>query len=253
MKNTLLCLLLILSLLFVPAVNAADLSYVTDEADLLTSEEWAKLESIGGEIAQEYDCEVYIITVDDYSDYGSGDVFEVAYQLYHEYDLGKGTERNGILLLLSMEYRDYALFVYGDNAEYAFDDYGLQKLEDKFLDDLQYDDWYGGLQDYMSTCRNYLEKASEGNPVRQSRIQFIPIVIGISLLIALIVCSILKMQMKSVFKKAEADSYATEGSFHLTNSHDLYTHTTTTRTKINKESGSSSRSGGGGSGRSGKF
>lgn len=253
MKRTVLSLLLVLSLLVIPVVSATELSYVSDAADILSYDEWAALEAIGEEIAQAYDCGVYVITVDDYSDYGNGDVFEVSYQLYHEYELGIGSDRNGILLLLSLEERDYALFVYGDDAEYAFNDYGLRKLEDAFLDDLEYDDWYGGLKDYMTTCQSHLKKAAQGNPVRESRVKYIPIVIGISLFIALVICTLLKSQMKSVFKKAEADSYAAEGSFQLTNSHDHYTHTTTTRTKINKDSGSSSRSGGGGSGRSGKF
>lgn len=252
MKRKILIVLLVLSLLSIPFVAAADLGYVTDKANLLTPEQIQSLEQISQDAAAKYGVDVYVITVEDYSDYGSGDVFEVSYQLYHQYNLGNGADRNGILLLLSMEYRDYALFVYGPDAEYAFSDYALQKLEEEFLDDLGWDDWYGGLYDYADTCRDYLGKAAAGEPVQQNPMKYVPVVILISVVIAFIVCSILKAQMKSVFKKVEADSYTDEAGLNLSGSRDQYTHTTTSRTKISS-SNSSSRSGGGGSGRSGKF
>ena len=245
-------LLLVLSLLAVPAAMAAEFPYVCDDAGLLTEDQIATLESMGQSAADNYGIGMYIITVDDYNDYGSGDVFEVSYQLYHEHSLGRGDERNGILLLLSMQERDYALFVYGDQAEYAFSDYALQMLEDQFLDDFKWDDWYDGLYDYMETGLEFLGKAAQGEPVRENMMKYTPIVIGIALLVAYLVCGFFKSQMKSVFKKAEADTYTDEGGLVLTDSQDHYTHTTTVRTKINTSS-SSSRSGGGGSGRSGKF
>lgn len=71
--------------------------------------------------------------VDDYTEYRDGSVFEVTYQLYHNNQLGVGDGRDGVIVLLSMEERDYAMFVYGEYAEYAFDEYGQEKLEEKFL------------------------------------------------------------------------------------------------------------------------
>ena len=252
MARKILILLLILSLLTLPVALAAELSYVTDEAGLLNQDQVSQLENMARKAANQYGVDVYIITLDDYRNYGSGDVFEVSYQLYHQYNLGNGADRNGILLLLSMRYRDYSLFVYGPDAEYAFSDYALQKLEDCFLDDLGNDNWYRGLLDYVYTCSKYLNSAAKGKPVRQNLLKYTPVVILISVMIGFLVCGTYKNQMKSVFKKVEADTYATKQGLALTGSRDLYTHTTTTRTKISKSS-SSSRSGGGGSGRSGKF
>ena len=79
---------------------------------------------------------------------------------------------------------------------------------------------------------------------------------------ALLVCMILKGQMKSVRKGVDANVYTTAGGgLKLTDSYDHYTHTTETRRKIESDSGGGgrssggtvSRSGGGGHGRSGKF
>ena len=252
MKRKLLILFLILSLVAVPVALAGDLSFVTDEADLLTQQQLLTLENMAQAASEQYSVDIYIITLDDYRDYGTGDVFEVSYQIYHQYNLGYGSQRNGILLLLSMRARDYSLFVYGPQAEKAFSDYALQKLEDRFLDDLEYNDWYEGLYDYVETCAEFLDATQKGSPVSRNLLQYIPVVILISIVIAFIVCGILKHQMKSVFKKVEADTYTTDEGLTLTGCRDLYTHTTTTRTKISSSSGSS-RSGGGGSGRSGKF
>ncbi len=248
----LICMLLILSLLAIPAVFASELGYVTDSAGLLTAEEAEILELTAEKTALSLGCGVYIITVEDYTDYAD-DVYRAAYGLYHQYSLGEGDGRNGILLLLSMQDRDYALFVYGPEAETAFSDYALRQLEDEFLDDLGYNDWYGGLTDYMETCREYLTLASQGKPVEENMLRYFPVVLIISVVVALVVCLVLKAQMKSVFKKAEADAYTDDAGLNLTGSRDMFIRTTRTKTKISSSSGGSSRSGGGGHGRSGKF
>ena len=74
---------------------------------------------------------------------------------------------------------------------------------------------------------------------------------GLSCLVALAVCMVMKRKMKTARQKIEADAYISDGGLMLTASHDHYTHTTETSRKI--ERSSSSRSGGDGSGRSGKF
>lgn len=243
------------ALLAVPTYAQAQLGYVTDDAELLTYDEWAELETLCDEISAKYQCGVYIVTIDDFTALGSDDVFEATYDLYHDYTLGKGEDRSGIILLLSMYERDFALFVYGDNAEYAFNATGQYQLEQEFLPWFGVDDWYGGFKAYVSTCENYLALAANGEPVRENPIFLVIPAIVVSFIISLIICLIMRLGMKSVRSKAEAGTYVS-GGLDLTGRHDLYTHTTETRTKIQSSSGSggsTSRSGGGGSGRSGKF
>ena len=158
-----------------------------------------------------------------------------------------------------MAERDYAMFVYGEYAEYAFDEYGQEKLEEQFLGDFGENDWYGGISNYLDACEEYLTKADAGKPVRRPYWIWFVISAGCSCLAAGTVCLWLLRKMKSVHQKAEADAYLTAGGLHLTKQYDRYTHTTETRTKIQKESSGGSggstysESGGGGSGRSGKF
>ena len=233
--------------------SSVSMQYVFDISDLLTYEEWEELESRAADISNRQQCSVYFALVDDYTDYGDGGVYEVTYRLYHNSGLGMGDERDGIIVLLSIEERDYAMFVYGEYAEYAFDDFGQEKLEERFLDDFGDNDWYGGISDYLDACDEFLTKADDGKPVRRSYWPQVTIAVGVSCLIAGGICFLLLRSMKSAHQKKEADAYLTKGGLHLTQQYDRYTHTTETRTKIEKSSSGSSRSGGGGSGRSGKF
>lgn len=228
--------------------------YVADTYGLLSSNEWTTLEKRAANISERYSCGVYIVTVDDYKNYGNGDVYDVTARLYHSNGFGAGDGRDGIMLLLSMNRRDYALFVYGDKAEYAFNDYGLEQLEDAFLDDFGNNNWSGGFSGYLNACEEYLASAQEGKPVRANPVIPIVIAILISCAIALVVCLILKSTMKTARQKSEAREYVAAGGLRLTKQVDQYTHTTKTRRKIESSSGNShSHSGGGGHGRSGKF
>ena len=195
--------------------------------------------------------------MDDFTEYGGGnDVYKTTYQLYHANELGKGENRDGIIILLSMDERDYAMFVYGKNAEYAFNKYGQEQLEDAFLGYFGDNDWYGGTSHYLDTCDEYLTLAEEGDPVRKNTLPMYLIVVAASCVISGFICIMLKWKMQTVHKKVEADEYVAAGGLTLTKQYDRYTHTTETRTKISSDSDSgstSSCSGGGGSGRSGKF
>lgn len=239
-----------------PVQGSVTMQYVFDVADLLPYEKWENLEARAEAISQKQDCGVYFALVDDYTEYGNGSVFEVTYQLYHGSELGMGSGRDGIIVLLSMAERDYAMFVYGEYAEYAFDEYGQEKLEEKFLGFFEYDDWYGGISHYLDACDEFLTKADEGDPVRPSYWVNILLVTGLSCLVSGAVCFWLLRSMKTVRAKDKADTYVSKGGLHLTQQLDQFSHTTVTRTKIQKESSGGStysESGGGGSGRSGKF
>ena len=238
--------------------TGADMNYIFDLSDQLSYEEWTELEARAADISQRHGCGVYAAFVDDFTEYGGGnDVYKTTYQLYHASELGMGADRDGIIILLSMDDRDYAMFVYGDHAEYAFDRYGQKELEDAFLGYFGDNDWYGGVSHYLDTCDEYLTRAEEGKPVRKNTLPMYLIVVAASCAIAGGICLMLKWQMKTVHKKAEADEYVAAGGLNLTKQYDRYTHTTETRRKIHddsdSDSGTSSCSGGGGSGRSGKF
>ena len=190
------------------------------------------------------------MTVSDYEAYGS-EPYAAAANIYNQEDFGIGDQRSGVLLLLSMQDRDVALYVRDGDAGKAIGKYAQGLLAESYLDYFRSDDWFGGFRAYLTTCGDMLEQAAQGHPVKKplSASLGTGIVIGVAL--ALVICLILKGKMKSVRQGAQADAYVSADGLHLTERYDLYTHTTETRQKISKDSGS--QSGGGGSGCSDKF
>ena len=238
--SVLLALCLLLAPMTVFAESNAQLNYVTDDAGILTDSQWEDLEQRAQQVSEEYQCGVYMITVDDYTDYSTESVYTADYTIYHDYEMGMGEDRDGIMILLSMEDRDYAMFVYGPKASEVFNAYGQEQLETYFLDNFRDDDWY---EDYEAT------------PGENFGVSFL-MALGISCVISIIICLLLLLKMHTVHQKTEANDYVSE-KLKLSRKEDRYTHTTQTRRKIERESSSSSsthsESGGGGSGRSGKF
>ena len=238
--------------------------YVVDEAYLLTDEEATELESNAEILAGEYGLGVYIITVDDITDYvDEPDMVSAAETLYLAFELGENDDQSGILLLLSMAERDYAIFAFG-YGNTAFTDYGKSYLSGKFLDDFGEDNWYDGFVDYQRTCGEMVASAQNGEPVDadnvpaspNARIYGIVACIILGVLIAFIVRGVLKGQLKSVAMGTGAEEFVTGEGLTLTARNDIYTHTTKTRVydppEDNSSGGTTIRDSGG-SGSGGKF
>ena len=244
-----------------PEPDTSSMRYIFDLAGYLSSDSRTKLEARAEEISTRHSCGVYVAFVDDYKVYSQGgDVYEGTYRFYHDKQLGMGDGRDGVIVLLSMQNRKYAMFIYGENAAYAINEYGAEQLEGRFLGQFSDGNWYIGAAEYLTACDEYLSLAEAGKPVRESPWAVIAIVVIVSCLIASGVCKVLKMNMKTVRRGAAADEYVTGEGLALTESSDRFMYTTETRTKIKSDSSdgggggsTSSCSGGGGHGRSGSF
>lgn len=255
---------LLLTAITIPAManEDAQLPYVTDLAGLLTDTQQQSLEALAQDISREYQCGVYIIAVEDFTDYShASGIRQAAEDIYLQYDLGYGSRDDGVLLMLSMDERDYALIVYGDNALLAFTDYGQEQLEKTFLDDFRYDDWYDGFEDYLNKSAYLLSLAESGTPLDVEKeggsyfVELLVIILG-SCLISGLICGVLVSQMKTAVKGTHATEYITEKGIDIRVRTDRYTHTTQVRRKIqtnNSSGGRATTNSRGFSGRSGKF
>lgn len=243
--------------------------FISDTSGLMTTDQWQKLENTAKEISEQYQCGVYVVTLDDYRSYGSYNSFwDFSEDFYSSYQLGLGERRNGILLIMSMADRDYSILAYGSDAHYAFTDYGKEYLENEFLDDFRRNDWYGGFTDYVNGCSELLERAAAGDPLDvsyDSRSEMpdevsTAIIVGVPLLAGFGACEGMRHKMKPVAKQSRADEYVVPGGVNLDVKKDLFINRTVTRTLIQTEN-KASHSGGGGttvnssgfSGHSGKF
>lgn len=238
------------------------LACVTDSAGILTADEAASLEASAQALSSQYSCGVYVVTVDDFNTYTTEGVYECATDIYQYYDLGYGESRDGVLLLLSMEDRDYALISHGDFGNTAFTDYGKDVLSEEFLDNFADDDWYGGFSDYLTMAGTMMEAAQNGEPVdvgsdigsssSGSVLKSLPAGGFFGCVVSIVTCLGFKNKMKSARKATAAAEYVTPNGVHLIAQEDIFTHTTQTREKIEKKGGTSVGSNGF-SGKSGKF
>jgi len=197
-------------------------------------------------------CGIYVLVTDDYA----SDVYEAAYTFYHDYELGLGSGRNGIILLLAPYNREFAFFVYGDSAEYAFNNYAQTVLEDSFYSDFSDDDWSGGIDDFIDACEKALAAAEDGSPLRKKASFEYGVAYVIAAVIALIVCLVCARGMKTAKKGVSASEYISTGGVDISFANDKFLYQTVSVQNVNNSSSSrptASRSGGGGSGRSGKF
>jgi len=276
MKRNLFALTVLLLLLFsLTAVSAFAEGetekleyYVSDAAGLLTTAQQQNLEIAARAVSEEYGCGIYVITIKDFREFGFSSIEKCAEGFYNHYQLGLGDERNGSLLLLSMNDRDYALKAYGSVAHTAFTDYGSRRLAETFLDDFRKDDWYNGFADYIANAGEFLGRAAAGNPVdvpqqgsrEMSPLLKIALIVGLPLLIAFLCCQGMKRPMKPVKKAGTAEDYLIPGGIHLDVKQDVFVNRSVQRTVIPRERSSGGGGGGGTtinsggfSGHSGKF
>jgi uncharacterized membrane protein YgcG len=260
MKKKIISLMLciLLAFTFVCPVFAADedvpFNYmVVDTSELLTQNEAAELNARAWAITQEYECAVYIITTPSTEGLSVAEYNEF---LHSTLDMGYGSDRSCIILLLDTDYREYDIMAHG-YGNIAFSDYAKDAMAEEFLDDFRYDYWYDGFVDYLDCCEEYLELAARGTPLDyDSRPRSL---IGLALcilgpcLIALIVCSVFASQMKTAGIQKRASNYIAD-PLNLYNRNDIYLNTQRTRRYIEPKNKSGSRSGGGGSShKSGRF
>ena len=256
--SLLLCAALLLPGLPICARAEAQLDYVNDYAGLLSDEARAALNDRAARIAEDHACGVYVVTVDDYTDYVNGDIGSFSEEIYKAYELGVGEGRSGILLALSMEGRDFDLCAYGDFGNYAFTDYGKEQLEGSFLDNFRENDWEGGFADYIDSAGVLIERARNGDPLdRWIADPPAPAPRGITpvegLLILLFPSGIgaavvggFRRQMKTAVRRTGASDYVDRGGVELREKQDQFINRSVSRRTVRKDppSSSSGRSGG---------
>ena len=228
-----LCLSLAIS---VSAAGAAGI--VMDDADLLSQAEEQALTQKLTEVGTAYNAQIIVATV------ASADGRDPDYMVNDLYDsmgFGFGDLRDGVLLLVCMDPREYRILSNG-YAGNAIDPGVIDTIGDAIVSDLSDGDYADAFEIFAEKCDYYLNGYLNGFPFKTGKNLLIALVIGIVL--ALIVTSALKAQLKSVRKQNQANSYVRDGSMQLTLSNDIFLYRDVTRTKKESNNSSGSRSGG---------
>ncbi|HZJ56933.1 MAG TPA: TPM domain-containing protein [Clostridia bacterium] len=254
--------IIIILMVVIPVFADEELEFITDNAYLLTEDEYWELNSRARDISEKYECDISIITVEDM---GSGDVYGYADSIRKTYGMGYGDGESILLLFVSMEYRDYALIAHG-YGNTAFTDYGKDMILDKHVLPLMgKEKYYKAFSKYLSIAEEYLKMSRNGAPFdiktdpNYGKLS-LPIKAGVTflipLIIAAIICSLWKSKMKTAVLATTASNYITADGLVLTNSQDHFLYRTESRRRIENKStssGGTTRDRSGVSGRSGKF
>lgn len=265
MKNKVFCFLICLLLIpcvLVHGLNTPELPRVVDDGDLLTEWEEQQLTDSIREITDKYEMDVVILTVDSL---GYKSAQEFADDFYDDNGYGAGSDYSGVLLLISMEERDWWISTCGDGI-YAITDYGIETLFSRMSGYLSSNMFYEAFDAYLDALPAYFEAFESGEPIdgyagsydgpgsytpgtaedtvyyEGTRISFlgrflISLIIG--LLAALITVLVMRGAMNTKRAQHSAGAYLKQGSYELKVQRDLFLYSNVTKTARPKESSSS--------------
>lgn len=226
----------------------AESPLLVDQADLLTISEETTLITKLSSLSNKYNVDVAIVTTDGL---GGTTAADMAEYLYDELEYGTGSEKSGVMMLVSLEERDWAVHVHGVGED-AIGDSEMQAIMDEVMPYLSNDDFYSAFNAFADKCDYYINGEINGFPFKFARNLIIALVIGF--IVAFIATSIMKGKLKSVRFQNQAADYVKAGSMNVTLSSDFFLYRNITRTaRPQNNSSGSGRSSGGGRTYSGKF
>ena len=224
---------------------------LVDEAGLLSEEESSTLINKLEEISQRQKNEVAVVTVNSLE----GKTAEAYADDYYDYNgYGYGENDDGLLLLVSMGEREWAVTTYGYCHTVAFTDAGLDYISSEFRRKLSSGEYAKAFDCFAGLCDDFLTQAATGEPYDVDNMpkgKVSPFWLYTDLVVAFFISfGIVKGKsgnLKSVKKQESAKAYERRGSLSLRRSTDSCVNRIVTQKTIRNEKNSSSGSSGGSS------
>ncbi len=207
---------IVMSFTLVISASAETYMHIVDNADKLSAEEFEELEDIAIKLEDTYGTCIMICIVDETT--GMND------NAYAEWIYKDSTDnKNGIILLDNDSEDTCSIFTYGD-TEKVFDDEAIVKMREAYDSDESY---YGGVYAYYELAEEYLEatynvKPDEAEEKSGVSLIWLPISLGIGLLIGFLVINGIASKNKSVKMQKNATVYTRPGSMIITGSADNF-------------------------------
>ena len=228
------------------------LSRLEDEGDLLSDSEEITLRALLDEISERQEFDVVVVTA---VSLGSKTATEYADDFYDYNGYGHGPSRDGILMLICMEERDWAISTHGAGIP-AFTDAGQEHIIDNVLPYLSELKFMPAFTEFANLCDEFITQHHVGAAYDIGNLPTVPknwpkliTQIGLGsfvfgLVAALIAVNVMKGSLKSVAMQTKADNYVRNGSMNIRNGYENFLYNSVSRTAIPQYSSSS---GGGGS------
>ena len=224
------------------ASEEANTQRLADFADLLDADQKEELEVKLDQISENYDCDV-VVDIEESID--GMDPTAYADDFFDYNDYGMGNDKSGILFMLTMSERKWAISTHGE-AISIFTDAGQEYITDNIVSYFSDGDYYEGFTQFADLCEKFIVQAQSGEPydtgnLPEEEIPFyisflIALVIGF--VIALIVSLVMRSGMKTVHMKPDAADYMKKNSLNLTRCGDMFLYNQVSRTAKPKEDSS---------------
>ena len=228
----------------------ADLYYrMYDGAGVLTEDEDNELEDALEELSLRQSFDVTIASIESLESVNADSMEQYADDLYDYCQFGYGTDRDGVLLLVSVGDRKWHLSTCGYGIT-AFTDAGIQYLGQQLTPFMAEGDYAGAFRTFVQWADDYVTAAREGHPYDVNTLpreplslMYLFLALGIGLVLAWVIVGVMKSQLRSVAFQENAASYVREGSMKLTNQRDLFLYRDVHRTEHVEERDSDSSGG----------
>ena len=193
------------------------------------------------------------------------DIVAYADDLFDAYGYGTGENKDGILLVVAMEERKWAISTHGLAIQYVTDK-GNEYLQEQFLpylsdgdyakaflayakgcdylyaertgqkpsDYFNQSDSYDGDQDFYDDDYDSYEPVSVGRRLEITA-RYIPIALLVGFLLSMIPMGIMKAKLRTVQQKSGAADYVDRDSLRITDTRDIFLYRTVNRTKRAQE------------------
>lgn len=241
MKYRILTALLVLVLIAGMSLSVfAKEALVIDNAGLLTEQQERDLEAKLQQIGDKYDAQLIVYTV---SSANGQNIDTYVNKLYDSNQWGNGKNRDGVLLLVCMDPREYRILSNG-YAGKAISEDTIDTIGGKIKPHLSDGDYAEAFSIFADQCTYYLDGYLNGFPFNVGLFLVISLVIG--LVAGVITANVLKKQLKTIRYRNQANDYVKPGSLRVTTSREyfLYRHVTSSpHSDSSSNSGSSSSSG----------
>lgn len=221
-----------------PSPEESRSSRLVDDAGLLSENERSVLLARLDEISERQQFDIAIVTT---NTLGGKSPMEYADDFYDYHGYGMGENRDGVLLLVSMESRDWWVSTTGYGIT-AITDAGREYMSEQFLPDLSDGNYAAAFDTFASLCDEFVTQSKTEQPYDTSSLPkepfsllWIPGALLIGLVLGLIVTGVMRSQLKSVRSQAAASDYVKAGSMHVTQQQDLFLYRTVNRTERPKD------------------
>ena len=242
MKRIILCFILIVLVLSVCV--SAQTSAVCDHAELLTPSQENQLDKTIQSLSQDHSFQAVIVTVDSLDGKSPKSFTE---NFYLQGDYGIGETKDGILLLLAMNSRDWYIATHGQTRDIVTDS-DIDDISEEIVPNLSDGNYYKAFESFLSLVEDEYQKE------QTQWIWNLLIALAIGAAIAGIALFFMRRSMNTARQQNGAGNYMKDGSFDLYECRDFYLYSRTTKVRKSQNISSGSRSGGSSfGGRGGKF